>query len=171
MTTGPTRQALVSAGANLGDRLATLRSAMERLRTTPGIIHVESSPVYETAPVGIVDQPMFLNLVLGLTTTLGPEALLERLLAIEGDLGRVRTLRWGPRTLDLDLLAFEGEQRNTPALVLPHPRMLERLFVVAPLRDLFALPRFAGGAWAALRAQLGTVEPAGQVQRYADPLA
>ncbi len=145
------RQAFVGAGANLGDRAATLRSAVARLRAWPGVAFVAESGLFETEPVGVVDQPMFLNLAVGLETTLTPEELLTALLAIEQEFGRVRTQRWGPRTLDLDLLAFEGETRASEALQLPHPRMFERSFVLAPLREVVALPRFQRPVWAELR--------------------
>jgi 2-amino-4-hydroxy-6-hydroxymethyldihydropteridine diphosphokinase len=147
------KQALVAAGANLGDRVATLANAMARLREMDGVESLDSSPIYETAPVGMLDQPPFLNLVMGIETTLGPEALLARLQEIEREFGRVREIRWGPRTLDLDLLAYEGETRATPSLQLPHPRMLERGFVMIPLRDLLMKPLFQREPWRALLAQ------------------
>ncbi len=150
----PLRQALVGVGANLGDRCAALSRAVDRLRLEPGIGVVEASPVYETAPVGLVDQPAFLNAVVGLETSLPPEALLSVLQRLENEAGRIRTVRWGPRPLDLDLLAFEGETRATPSLELPHPRMLERGFVMVPLAALLARPRFQRPVWDALRQRL-----------------
>jgi 2-amino-4-hydroxy-6-hydroxymethyldihydropteridine diphosphokinase len=149
-----TRQAFVGVGANLGDRWATIFAALERLRATPGVHALEISPVFETEPVGVREQPMFLNLVAGVETILSPEELLHRLLAIERELGRERRVRWGPRTIDLDLLAYEGEARAAPELELPHPRMWERAFVIEPLRVLLAAPRFAAPRWAELRARL-----------------
>ncbi len=154
------RQAFVGVGGNLGDRAATLGAAVQRLRRMPGIRHVEVSPVYETEPVGVTDQPKFLNQVIGIETTLTPEALLKGLQRIEDEFGRVRTVRWGPRTLDLDLLAYEAETRGTEALTLPHPRMLEREFVKIPLRDLLRCDRFQRPAWNELRQKVsgsGTV--------------
>lgn len=159
------RQAFVGAGANLGNRAATLRAAIERLRRLPGILHVESSALYETEPVGMVDQPPFFNLVLGVETTLTPEQLLPQLLATEQEFGRVRTSRWGPRTLDLDLLAYEGETRTTPGLTLPHPRMFERAFVLVPLQELLARSRFEHPAWAELRTGIAAARPIGGVTR------
>ncbi|MEX2044334.1 MAG: 2-amino-4-hydroxy-6-hydroxymethyldihydropteridine diphosphokinase, partial [Opitutus sp.] len=147
----------VGAGANLGDRLAILRGAMERLRASPDTTALEASPVYETDPVGVTDQPRFLNMVLGIETTLEPEALLAALLEIERQFGRVRALHWGPRTLDLDLLAFEDETRATPFLHLPHPRMLEREFVTVPLRELLGHPRFVRPCWDSFRRQLAAL--------------
>lgn len=149
------RQAFVGLGSNLGDRAATLRAAVERLRRTPGIERIDESPVYETDPVGMTDQPKFLNQVLGIETTLTPEALLQAMQEIERSFGRVRIVRWGPRTLDLDLLAYEGETRATDALTLPHPRMFERTFVTIPLGDLLARARFRRPAWEAIRAKIG----------------
>jgi len=126
-------QALIGAGSNLGDRLATLRAAWARLRAADGIGHLETSDVYETAPVGLTEQPKFLNVVFGGETQLDPEALLRVLQQIETEFGRERAERWGPRTLDLDLLVYEEETRATPNLILPHPRMFERAFVLVPL--------------------------------------
>ena len=154
------RQAFVGAGANLGDRLATLDAALAQLRETPGIGTVASSSVFETDPVGVTDQPSFLNLVAGLETSLAPEELLTVLQRIEQAFGRVRTQRWGPRTLDLDLLAFEGETRATPTLQLPHPRMFERNFVLAPLRDLLDRPAYRAQALAtSLRKRIEETAP------------
>jgi 2-amino-4-hydroxy-6-hydroxymethyldihydropteridine diphosphokinase len=130
------RQAFIGAGANLGDRGATLAAAIASLRRVPGIAVVESSSIYETAPQGLIDQPMFLNLVLGIETSLTPEELLQTLLEIEREFGRARTERWGPRTLDLDLLLFAGEERASSELTLPHPRLFERTFVTVPLREI-----------------------------------
>lgn len=126
--------AYVALGANLGDRLATLQWAADRLRELGTVEAV--SPVYETDPVGYADQPQFLNAVARLRTDLQPGALLDRLLAVEADLGRVRTFRNAPRTLDLDLLFYDDLQMDTATLTLPHPRLHERAFVLAPLADL-----------------------------------
>lgn len=150
----------MGAGANLGDRWATLRAAGTALAQTPGILAVAVSPVYETAPVGVTDQPMFLNLVFGLETTLAPEVLLVRLRAQEISAGRRREqeIRWGPRVLDLDLLFYEGEMRPGPELILPHPRLWERAFVTVPLRDLLVYsPRFQRACWDEARARLAAL--------------
>jgi 2-amino-4-hydroxy-6-hydroxymethyldihydropteridine diphosphokinase len=148
------RQAFVSMGANLGDRYATISSAIERLASKSGIHAVERSSFYETDPVGDIDQPQFLNLVVGFETSLTPEGLLELLMDLEREFGRVRTTRWGPRTLDLDLLAYESESRSTPILELPHPRMLERPFVLVPLAELLEKSPFRGKQWDGLRKQI-----------------
>jgi len=149
-----TRQAFIGAGANLGDRCAMLRAAVARLRAAPGVKVLACSTVYETDPVGPLDQPAFLNAVVGIETSLSPEELLATLLEVERSLGRVRTIRWGPRTIDLDLLVFEGERRATESLHLPHPRTLERAFVTVPLRELIEREPFRRPCWAALRQQL-----------------
>ncbi|MEY4938965.1 MAG: hypothetical protein RIQ93_700 [Verrucomicrobiota bacterium] len=151
------RQAFIGAGANVGDRAATLRAAIKHLGGHAGITALETSPVYETEPVGPIDQPNFLNLVVGVETSLEPEALLTLLLEIEQSFGRIRAERWGPRVLDLDLLAFENETRATPQLELPHPRLLARLFVTVPLRDLMMRPRFDRLVWADLRKALAAL--------------
>ncbi|HVZ64421.1 MAG TPA: 2-amino-4-hydroxy-6-hydroxymethyldihydropteridine diphosphokinase [Lacunisphaera sp.] len=148
------RQAFVGIGANLGDRWANITAALARIRAAPGVGKVETSPVFESDPVGVLDQPRFLNLVAAVETTLSPEDLLQLLLATERALGRERRIRWGPRTIDLDLLAYAGETRSTEALTLPHPRMWERSFVVEPLRALLDRPAFSGPGWADLRARL-----------------
>jgi 2-amino-4-hydroxy-6-hydroxymethyldihydropteridine diphosphokinase len=152
------KQAIIGIGANLGDRWATITGALKALRNTPGIAGVEISAVYETAPVGVTDQPPFLNLVAGLETTLTPEQLLVSLRDIERDAGRQRgpgEIRWGPRTLDLDMLLYEGEVREGPELILPHPRMWERAFVTIPLRELFSrAAQFHRPAWAEARARM-----------------
>ena len=94
------------------------------------------SGIYETEPVGYVDQSAFLNMVIQIHTDLSPEALLVTLLAIENRLGRTRDLRWGPRTIDLDLLLYGDHQLTTPDLIIPHPRMHERAFVLVPLSEV-----------------------------------
>ncbi|HVU24341.1 MAG TPA: 2-amino-4-hydroxy-6-hydroxymethyldihydropteridine diphosphokinase [Opitutus sp.] len=154
------RQALIGVGSNLGDRHATVAAAISRLRAQPGIVAIEASSIYETEPIGVTAQPRFLNAVVGIDTMLVPEELLKTLLAIEREFGRVRRERWGPRTLDLDLLAFEGETRAQPELTLPHPRMLERAFVTEPLRELLNLYHFRCDAWQALRADLARLPAA-----------
>ena len=166
------RQALLGVGANLGDRWGAIRGALEALARTEGIAAVESSTVYETAPVGVLHQPKFLNLVAGIETTLTPEQLLAVLHGLEDAAGRRRSreIRWGPRVLDLDLLLFEGEVRTGPDLILPHPRMWERAFVLVPLRDLLARSaRFARPAWADLRGRLALLPTEAGVARWMPP--
>lgn len=162
------RQALIGLGANLGDRAKTLRTAMARVRDAPGITNLVSSSLYETAPVGLTNQPLFLNAVVGVETTLTPEALLSELLKVETEFGRVRVERWGPRTLDLDLLAFESEERSTDDLQLPHPRMFERAFVLVPLLELLRKETFRNPAWNGLRARLAAPISTAGVRLFAE---
>jgi len=138
--------AYIGLGSNLGDRQATLRQAVRRLGTYGRVVAVSS--LYETEPVGYRDQPWFLNAVVALETTLGPRELLAALLAIERDFGRERTFRNAPRTLDLDLLLYDGLVEQSEDLSIPHPRLHERSFVLVPLAEiapelshpLFAVP-------------------------------
>jgi 2-amino-4-hydroxy-6-hydroxymethyldihydropteridine diphosphokinase len=126
-------RASVALGANLGDRAATIRSAVEAVGSLEGVAVVAVSAVYETSAVGgPPGQPAFLNAVLVLETEVSPAFLLEELHGIETDHGRVRDVRWGPRTLDLDLLAYDDLVSNDPELTLPHPRAHERAFVLVP---------------------------------------
>jgi 2-amino-4-hydroxy-6-hydroxymethyldihydropteridine diphosphokinase len=125
-------RAFVGLGSNLGDREATIRAALARL---DGVVAV--SPLRETDPVGFEDQPRFLNGVAAVDTELPPRALLERLLAIERELGRTRGgPRFGPRTIDLDLLVYGDLAVDEPGLTLPHPRLHERRFALEPLAEL-----------------------------------
>lgn len=125
-------------GSNLGEREATLWKALEGLGATEGIEVVAVSSFRETDPVGVVDQPRFVNGAAALETSLRPRELLERLLDVERSLGRDRAVeeRWGPRTLDLDLLLYGGETIDEPGLEVPHPRLAERAFVLEPLLEL-----------------------------------
>jgi 2-amino-4-hydroxy-6-hydroxymethyldihydropteridine diphosphokinase len=130
-------RAYVGLGANLGDRSAMLRTAVEQLRREPDVTVVAVSSVRETDPVGFVDQPRFLNAAAALDTELPARELLDRLLGIERRLGRTREgPRFGPRTIDLDLLLYGDERLEEPDLEVPHPRLHERLFVLEPLLEL-----------------------------------
>lgn len=129
-------EALIGLGSNLGDSAAILADAAQALADTPGVRVKAVSSLYYTAPVGGVQQPDYCNQAALLTTSLGPEELLGVLLAIEAEFGRTRTVRWGPRTLDLDLLLYGQEVLATPTLTVPHPRLHERGFVLAPLVEL-----------------------------------
>ncbi len=126
---------VVGIGANLGDRLATMSEAVRRIASLAHVLAV--SRVYETDPVGGPEQPPFLNAAIAIAWEGEPLALLDRLQAIERDLGRVRDVRWGPRTIDLDVLWIEGGARiDDPRLVVPHPRLHERAFALRPLLDV-----------------------------------
>jgi 2-amino-4-hydroxy-6-hydroxymethyldihydropteridine diphosphokinase len=130
-------RAYVGLGANLGDREATIRRAVELLAGDPDIEVVAVSTLRETDPVGYLDQPRFLNGAAALETTLSPRALLDRLLAVERALGRTREgPRHGPRTIDLDLLLHGDEVVDEAGLRVPHPRLAERRFVLEPLVEL-----------------------------------
>ncbi len=131
---GTMSTAYVGLGANLGDRAETLAWAVDRLAAI-GVVDAVS-PVYETDPIGVLDQPRFLNAVARLRTDLRPGSVLAGLLAIELDAGRQRTVHHGPRTLDLDLLLYDDQIVETRDLTLPHPRLHQRAFVLVPLADL-----------------------------------
>jgi 2-amino-4-hydroxy-6-hydroxymethyldihydropteridine diphosphokinase len=128
-------RAYAGVGTNLGDRWGHLALAARELRRTPGVAVVRASHVYDTEPLG-PSQPRYLNAVLELETTLEPAALLAALLAVERTALRRRDVRWGARTLDLDLLLYEDLVLRTPSLTLPHPGLLSRRFVLAPLAEL-----------------------------------
>ena len=129
-------KAFVGIGSNLGDREAYVRRAMELLAAEEGIEVVAVSELRETEPVGPVEQGPFVNGAALLATELSPQALLHRLLAIEQRLGRVRNERFGPRTIDLDLLVYGDQVIDEPGLTVPHPRLHERRFALEPLADL-----------------------------------
>ena len=132
-------RAVVGIGANLGDRLATMREAVVALGRVSGVKVAATSRVYETAPVGGVPQPEFLNAAILVECTLSPLALLDALLGIEAELGRTRRpddVRWGPRTIDLDVLWIDGLAVDDARLVVPHPRLVERAFAVVPLLEV-----------------------------------
>lgn len=130
------RAAYLSLGANLGNREETLRNAVQRLAAAEGIEICSVSSLYETEPWGKTDQPRFLNVSVGLETTLSPEVLLAKAQEIEKALGRVRHEHWGARTIDVDILHVDGVEQNTPELTLPHPYMTERAFVLVPLAEI-----------------------------------
>jgi 2-amino-4-hydroxy-6-hydroxymethyldihydropteridine diphosphokinase len=136
-------RAYIGMGSNQGERFTQLKRSLEMLKRQRSITVSSVSPVYETEPVGGPPQGLFLNACCALTTTLSPVLLLRSLLEVEAALGRIRRRHWGPRTLDLDLLLYDCLVMNTPVLTLPHPRLKERLFVLAPLFDIapnLALP-------------------------------
>jgi len=128
--------AYVGLGANLGAREETLRRAVELLGAADGVDVLAVSQLHETEPVGVVDQPPFLNGAVAIETARAPRDLLDLLLEIERLLGRVRDERWGPRTIDLDLLVYGDEVVDEPGLRVPHPRLHERRFALEPLAEL-----------------------------------
>ena len=130
-------RAFVGVGANVGDRERTIRHAIRLLDGDPEIEVVAVSPLRETEPVGLVDQPRFLNGAVAVETPLSPRALLDRLLAVERELGRTRRgPRFGPREIDLDLLLYGEARVDEPGLTVPHPRLHERMFALEPLAEL-----------------------------------
>lgn len=128
--------AWIGLGANLGDREANLRAALDALAATPGIRVRRVSAFRETLPVGGPPQAPFLNAAAEVETDLSPVDLLRRLAAIEDRLGRVRTVRWGPRTIDLDILLYDDLVLDAPDLRVPHPLMHLRRFVLEPLAEI-----------------------------------
>ena len=136
-------KAYLALGSNLGDRLELLRAAVRQLSEVDGVEVVRSSRVYETEPVG-PPQPAYLNAVVEVHTDLEPAELLAATRAVEDALGRVRGERWGPRNIDIDILTFDEATIDQPGLVVPHPRMHERGFVLVPLGELEADPMLPG---------------------------
>lgn len=137
-------RAFVALGANIGEPVRHLRAAVEDMAALPGTAVVARSSLYRSAPVGLVDQPDFINAVVALDTDLEPLALLRALLAVEARHGRVRSVPNAPRTLDLDLLLHGDRQQDEPELILPHPRMHERAFVLLPLLEIAPDVRIPG---------------------------
>jgi 2-amino-4-hydroxy-6-hydroxymethyldihydropteridine diphosphokinase len=149
--------ALIGLGSNLGDRRATLSGAIVALGQAPGITVRQVSSFHETEPVGgPPGQGMFLNAVVALETSLDPLPLLRVLQEIEARFGRERSIHWGERTLDLDLLLFDGRVIDTPELCLPHPRMHTRRFVLEPLVEVapMTVDPVTGRPFAAILADL-----------------
>ncbi|WGL18025.1 2-amino-4-hydroxy-6-hydroxymethyldihydropteridine diphosphokinase [Microbulbifer bruguierae] len=126
----------IGLGSNLADPAGQLHSALEDIARIPHTRLEASSSLYSSAPIGPGEQPDYVNAVACVDTELAPEALLDALQAIEAEHGRERTLRWGARTLDLDILLFGNEQLDSARLTVPHPRMGERNFVLEPLAEL-----------------------------------
>ncbi|MGV9252924.1 2-amino-4-hydroxy-6-hydroxymethyldihydropteridine diphosphokinase [Streptomyces sp. NPDC003697] len=151
------KRAVLSLGSNLGNRLETLQGAVDALEDTPGVRIKAVSPVYETEPWGVEPgtQPSYFNAVVVLRTTLPPSSLLERAHAVEDAFNRVRDERWGPRTIDVDIIAYAEVVSDDPRLTLPHPRAHERAFVLAPWHDVDPHAQLPGhGAVADLLAEV-----------------
>lgn len=152
------KRAVLSIGSNLGNRLETLQGSVDALEDTPGLRVKAVSPVYETEPWGVEagSQPTYFNAVLLVRTTLPPASLMERAHAVEEAFARVRDERWGPRTLDVDIVAYQGVVSDDPALTLPHPRAHERAFVLVPWHDVDPAAELPGhGPVADLLARVG----------------
>ncbi len=129
-------KAWIGLGSNLGERESMIRMALDDLARLPDTTLLRASSLYDTEPVGETEQPNFLNAVAEIETELSPRQLLWNLLLIERRLGRVRTRRWAPRTIDLDLLLYGAEVLDEPGLRVPHPEMVQRSFVLVPLVEL-----------------------------------
>ncbi|MDR7080325.1 2-amino-4-hydroxy-6-hydroxymethyldihydropteridine diphosphokinase [Neobacillus niacini] len=129
-------RAFISLGSNIENRYDYLSEAIEKLSNHSSIQLVNNSSVYETDPVGYEDQDLFLNMVIEIMTSFSAHELLDYCLRVESDLGRKREIHWGPRTIDLDILLYNQENIETEKLVIPHPRMLEREFVMIPLSEI-----------------------------------
>lgn len=160
-------EVLLGLGSNLGDRLGTLQRAVQLLADR-GVRAVASSRVWATTALGgPADQPEFLNAVIRVDPgTLGPRDVLAAANDVEAELGRVRDERWGPRTVDIDVLLWNGMRSDDPNLTIPHPRLYERAFVVLPLLDLDPDPILPGG-----RRLLDLPTPIGDARPFAPPLA
>jgi 2-amino-4-hydroxy-6-hydroxymethyldihydropteridine diphosphokinase len=160
---GAPRRAFLALGSNLGDREAYLATARDALSALPGTRLLAASRIYETAPRDVLDQPAFLNQVVCLETALAPLDLLRACRAIELAAHRERDRRFGPRTLDVDILLFQDVESDDPDLTLPHPRMFERAFVLAPLAEIWGwaigMPDVDVNGLAAALARDQTVRP------------
>ncbi|WP_323708564.1 2-amino-4-hydroxy-6-hydroxymethyldihydropteridine diphosphokinase [Mammaliicoccus sciuri] len=128
--------AYLGLGSNMGDRQHQLQESVKLLNEIDGIQVVQESPIYETKPVGYTDQPDFLNMCIEISTELESSELLKVCMMIEQQLHRVRVERWGPRTIDIDILLYDQSVIQSPELEVPHPRMTERAFVMIPLNDI-----------------------------------
>ncbi|MBQ6543403.1 MAG: 2-amino-4-hydroxy-6-hydroxymethyldihydropteridine diphosphokinase [Clostridia bacterium] len=137
-------QAVIGLGTNIGDRIGNLNMAIRAISRLPNVKVIAGSAVYETDPVGKTDQGRFYNAVVLVHTTASPLTLLGGCLGIEAAMGRVRTEKNGPRLIDLDLLLYENYKNESFELSLPHPRMMERAFVLKPLSDIFPQGRALG---------------------------
>ena len=127
---------LIGLGSNLGERECQLEQALQRLEQAGDLRIVSVSNLYETKPVGDTDQPEFLNMAARLETLLTPLDLLKQCLAVENEMGRLRTRRWGPRIIDIDLLEYDARRVHLTELILPHPEIVNRGFVLIPLNDI-----------------------------------
>ena len=128
--------AFIALGSNIGNRYDNITCAIKRLTSYAEIHLVNYSSIYETDPVGYEDQDLFLNMVIEIQTALSAMELLDLCLKTELELGRKREIKWGPRTIDLDILTYNQENIETEKLIVPHPRMLERAFVIIPLIEI-----------------------------------
>ncbi len=163
-----TETAYLGLGSNLGDRLASLQRAVDLLGAEAGIALTRCSRVWETDPVGGPPQPDFLNVVVRTEIGLSPRELLVACQRVEAALGRVRDVRWGPRTVDIDILLIDAHEIDEPGLVVPHARLHERAFVLMPLLEIEPDPVLPGGE-RLVDVRLGP-DAAGGVRVFAPPL-
>ncbi|ACV61190.1 2-amino-4-hydroxy-6-hydroxymethyldihydropteridin epyrophosphokinase [Desulfofarcimen acetoxidans DSM 771] len=147
------KRAFIGVGSNMGQTHDNIHKAINLLSQTPGVEVINAAPFYETEPVGYTEQNWFVNSVIEVYADLSPQDLLVRLQEIENMLGRVRTVHWGPRTMDLDLLLYGDERVEEVNLIVPHPRLTERAFVMVPLADLAPNLVMPGGETAAILAE------------------
>ncbi len=161
-------RAYIGLGSNLGDRTRVLRAAIDRLAHKVTV--TAASSVYETAPWGRRDQPPFLNCCVAVDTSLAPRELLALLLGVETELGRTRGEPWGPRTIDLDLLLFGDEAITSADLVVPHPRLIERAFVLVPLAEIAPAARVSPAGPSVREALERLAREPGDVRRVAPPI-
>ncbi len=163
--------AYIGFGSNLGDRQKYIFDAINLLKNTQGIFLCEVSPIYETKPVGYKDQPDFLNCVAKIETTLSPEKLLDACVYIENELERKRIIKWGPRTIDLDVLFYGDLIVNNENLKIPHPLLHEREFVLVPLKDLspdFRHPKFHNSIDELYKSFLKKHKSTDEIKRFGD---
>jgi len=159
------RAVVLALGSNLGDRREILSEAVDAMARIAGLRVLTVSRVYETVPVGGPPQPDYLNAVALARTTLPTRDLLDRLHEVEAEFDRVRLVRWGPRTLDIDIITIDGELSNDPELTLPHPRAHERAFVLAPWHDIdpdAVIPGYGPVADLLAKTDLSGIRPAAQ---------
>ena len=158
-------RAHIGLGANLGDPVATLRAARRALDAHGTVVALSS--LYRTPAWGVIEQPPFVNAALALETALEPHPLLAALKALEAELGRVATFRWGPRAIDLDILTYGDVRLDAPDLTIPHARLAERAFALVPLAEI--APAFATLRDALPAADLAAVERIGDFEREGSP--
>ena len=156
--------AILALGTNLGDRIENIEEAIRRLTADGSIRLVSRSKLYRSAPWGVTDQDWFINACIAIQTTLSPHELLKRCQTVENDMGRVRTLRWGPRIIDVDILTFKDLTIAEPDLTVPHPLIAERAFVLVPLKDVAPELRLNGRSIDAMletldRSEVEAVQP------------
>ncbi|SFV38832.1 2-amino-4-hydroxy-6-hydroxymethyldihydropteridine diphosphokinase [Hyphomicrobium facile] len=156
--------AILALGTNLGDRIENIEEAIRWLTADGSIRLVSRSKLYRSAPWGVTDQDWFINACIAIQTTLSPHELLKRCQTVENDMGRVRTLRWGPRIIDVDILTFQDLTIAEPDLTVPHPLIAERAFVLVPLKDVAPELRLNGRSIDAMletldRSEVEAVQP------------